>query len=212
MRRWAQWTGVLTLGVAVVYVEWQRSKDLASKSEEVAGLSERVGALSSELARSRQLNASFARRRCALPPPEQKTTELRFTETPPRPHAEANSGAEEGAPVRGEPVLISVPSLDDRLLREDIDEEWQSAVHSSASDVLGGFDDAEVISTRCSKNVCRVEFTTGTTEGAVEDIMEALNNIPEVEGERLIQVDDSTSPAFATAYFGRDAATSLAQR
>jgi hypothetical protein len=108
------------------------------------------------------------------------------------------------------PILLRREYLDESLESVAIDPEWQAEVSAAVAQVFSAWPGAETISAQCSKALCRIDFTTGAKGNNLEAIMDQLNAIPEVRGERLIQVDDSVDPPIATAYFGRDGAISLA--
>jgi hypothetical protein len=109
-----------------------------------------------------------------------------------------------------EPILLRREHLDERIEALPEDPQWQADVDSAVAKILSRWPGAETISTQCSKAVCRVDFTTGQPGNSLEAIMDQLNAMPEVQGERMIQIDDSVEPPVATAYFGRDGAISLA--
>jgi hypothetical protein len=116
-----------------------------------------------------------------------------------------------------EPVeKIDVASLRRGHLDRQIDESpedpaWQMEVSEAVTNVLSTWPEAQEYKTRCNQSFCRIEFTTGK-KGNTEGIMDQLNNLSAVQGERMILIDDSKEPTSAIAYFGRNGAISLNQQ
>jgi hypothetical protein len=128
-------------------------------------------------------------------------------DAPPSPPLVEQAEAHEPEP---EPILLRRESLDESLESVAVDPEWQADVSAAVAQVFSAWPGAATISAQCSQALCRIDFTTGDKGNNLEAIMDQLNAIPEVQGERLIQIDDSVEPPIATAYFGRDGAISLA--
>jgi hypothetical protein len=200
------------VGLAIGYVSGatfgEPAKEVVDDTAraELAALRSAGAKLEGELRACRQTTGRLIRDRDARPPPA--TPDVKpLTETPAPAAAVA---AEPAADTEDEIVLLRRDYLDERIEGQPEDPQWQAEVAAAVKDVLAAWPEAETISAQCSKALCRVDFTTGLKTNNLDAIMDKLNGIPEVQGERLIQVDDSVDPPFATAYFGRDGAISLA--
>jgi hypothetical protein len=144
----------------------------------------------------------------------------RASGAPPAPHPPAAGAGSDAPPSPAlaeqdeapepEPILLRREYLDESLESVAVDAEWQADVSAAVAQVFSAWPGAATISAQCSQALCRIDFTTGDKGNNLEAIMDQLNAIPEVQGERLIQIDDSVDPPIATAYFGRDGAISLA--
>jgi hypothetical protein len=174
---------------------------------EPTALSSAAAQLERELRACRQTSARLIRDRDARQPPE--APDLNALIAMPAPAAVAAEPAAD-TDATEEIVLLRRDYLDERIEGQPEDAKWQAEVAAAVKDVLSAWPEAETISAQCSKALCRVDFTTGLKTNNLDAIMDKLNSIPEVQGERMIQIDDSVDPPFATAYFGRDGAISLA--
>lgn len=97
--------------------------------------------------------------------------------------------------------------LDQKIEDAPEDLEWKGAIDTSISAVLSEWPGAKQTDIHCSQYICRVEIVSGRAEQA-EKIIDGLNNIAEIKGERMIQFDDKNNRA--VIYLGRDGNTSLA--
>lgn len=96
--------------------------------------------------------------------------------------------------------------LDEKIADAPPDTEWTEAVDSSVASVLSEWSGSKQNDIHCSQFVCRVEIRAGSADQA-EKIIDGLNNIKEVQGERMIQFDEKNE--YAVVYFGRNGNISL---
>lgn len=109
-----------------------------------------------------------------------------------------------------EKVVLRRAGLDSRIDFVPRDPQWEHAVSASIKDVFDDWSAVELRAARCSQELCRIEFVAGVTDQEIEMLMEQINNAPAVEGERMIQINDSVDPPEGIAYFSRSGAISLA--
>lgn len=118
----------------------------------------------------------------------------------------ASSLSEKGHGVTDNIEKLRLEYLDKKIDDAPEDLEWTGAVDTSVFTVLTEWPGSEQKSIRCSHYVCRVEIRAGRADQA-EKIIDGLNNIAEVHGERMIQFDQKNENA--VVYFGRSGAISL---
>lgn len=95
----------------------------------------------------------------------------------------------------------------DKKLEDSVEDiSWREEINSSIHAVLNEWPGAKQTALKCSQSFCRMEFESGLPRNA-ERIMEAINNIPDIKGERIIQFDAKNEKA--VAYFGRSGQVSL---
>jgi hypothetical protein len=95
----------------------------------------------------------------------------------------------------------------DKKLEDSVEDiSWREELNSSINAVLNEWPGAKQTALKCSQSFCRMEFESGLPKNA-ERIMEAINNIPDIKGERIIQFDAKNEKA--VAYFGRSGQVSL---
>jgi hypothetical protein len=95
----------------------------------------------------------------------------------------------------------------DKKLEDSVEDiSWREEINSSVHVVLNEWPGAKQTALKCSQSFCRMEFESGLPRNA-ERIMEAINNIPNIKGERIIQFDAKNEKA--VAYFGRSGDVSL---
>jgi hypothetical protein len=97
--------------------------------------------------------------------------------------------------------------LDEKIEDAPEDLEWKGEVDTSISAVLSEWAGAKQTGIHCSQYICRVEIVSGRADQA-EKIIDGLNNIENIKGERMIQFDNNNDRA--VMYIGRDGNTSLA--
>lgn len=204
----------ISLAVSAVGVGYAWGASRVSPSEtapEPAGLSatelQRANArLQGEVRSCRKTVGRLLRERASAPAPLAAAAGG-GNDAPPSPPLVEQAEAPE---PQHEPILLRREYLDESLESVAVDPEWQADVSAAVAQVFSAWPGAATISAQCSKALCRIDFTTGDKGNNLEAIMDQLNAIPEVQGERLIQIDESVEPPIATAYFGRDGAISLA--
>jgi hypothetical protein len=99
--------------------------------------------------------------------------------------------------------------LEKRIEDEEKDPVWQSAVVRGLTNALTSHPGSEVVDARCSSQLCRVNFVIQNADEDISAVASSMGNIEEIQGERMIEIDDSEYPAIGIAYFSRDGAISL---
>jgi hypothetical protein len=101
---------------------------------------------------------------------------------------------------------IHLEYLDEKIDAAPVDMIWTAEISDSVVTVLSEWPGAGQDNIKCSQYACRLEISSGRPENA-EKIIDGLNNISSVEGERMIQFDSQNKRA--VVYFGRNGSVSL---
>jgi len=151
----------------------------------------------------------------------QITERERPMRTPQQLPAAVEPALEPQAPPSAQPIASSAPApqtprisrrsyLDARIEQQPPDPLWEIDVRRGLTDALSSFQHARVLTANCSAELCRVEFTADDGQQNVETLIDAVTNFPEVEGERMVEIDDAMTPPVGIAYFSRRGSISLA--
>jgi hypothetical protein len=100
-------------------------------------------------------------------------------------------------------------SLDTAIDFGQPDFAWTRQVEADLARAIEVWPQAKLDETKCSVRLCRVKFSAESALHNVEALIDRINAVPAVSGERMIQIDTDAVPAMAVAYFSRDGAISL---
>lgn len=122
-------------------------------------------------------------------------------------HSSENPAVVNDSVATSDALSLRLDYLDEKIEDAPEDLEWKGEIDTSISAVLSEWPGAKQTGVQCSQYICRVEIVSGRADQA-EKIIDGLNNIEKIKGERMIQFDNNNSRA--VMYIGRDGNTSLA--